>query len=182
MSSTAPPHRFPALTIALHWVTVALIAAVYACILLRENYPRGSDLREGLKVWHFMLGLVVLVLVMARIVARFISTEPPIVPEPPAWQRLLARSTHFALYAFMVAMPVMGWIALSASGKAIPFFGLDLPALVAPSKALAEQVEEVHETIGTIGYFLIGLHALAALFHHYFLRDDTLRRMLPGRR
>ncbi|MBT2187458.1 cytochrome b [Sphingobium nicotianae] len=182
MSSTAAPHRFPPLAIALHWVMVALIAAVYACILLRGTYPRGSDLREGLKTWHFMLGLAVLVLVLVRIVARFVSTEPPIVPEPPAWQMRLARITHLALYAFMVAMPLLGWVALSASGKAIPFFGLHLPALVGPGETLAEQVEEVHETIGTIGYFLIGLHALAALFHHYFLKDDTLRRMLPGRR
>lgn len=182
MNSITRPQRFPPLTIALHWVMAALIAAVYACILLRENYPRGSDLREGLKTWHFMLGLAVLTLVLVRIIARFFRSEPPITPEPPAWQTLLARITHVALYAFMVAMPILGWIALSASGKAVPFFGLELPPLVGPSEALAEQVEELHETIGTIGYFLIGLHAVAALFHHYMLKDDTLRRMLPGRR
>lgn len=181
MSSTVPSQRFAPLSIALHWIMVVLIAAVYASILLRENYPKGSDLREGLKTWHFMLGLTVLALAIVRIVAARIGHKPPITPEPPAWQALLAKVTHFALYAFMLAMPVLGWVALSASGKAIPFFGLELPALVGPSEALAEQVEEVHETIGTVGYFLIGLHALAALFHHYVARDDTLRRMLPGR-
>jgi len=45
---------------------------------------------------------------------------------------------------------------------------------------LSEQVKELHETVATIGYFLIGLHALAALYHHYVRKDDTLRRMLPG--
>jgi cytochrome b561 len=76
--------------------------------------------------------------------------------------------------------PIAGWVILSASGKTIPFYGLELPALVGPSKALSEQVKELHETVATIGYFLIGLHALAALYHHYVRKDDTLRRMLPG--
>ncbi|MGE0665800.1 MAG: cytochrome b [Sphingomonadales bacterium] len=173
--------RFSSLSIALHWLMVLLISAVYATILLRENYPKGTDIREGLKTWHFMLGLTVLALVVIRLIARLISRTPPIRPKPSAWQVMLAGMTHFALYAFMLVMPVAGWMILSASGKPIPFFGVEFPALVGPSKALASQVKEVHETIGTIGYFLIGLHAVAALYHHYVVRDDTLRRMLPGR-
>ncbi|HLF95708.1 MAG TPA: cytochrome b/b6 domain-containing protein [Methylococcaceae bacterium] len=55
-----------------------------------------------------------------------------------------------------------------------------MPALVGESKYLAELIEEVHETAGTVGYFLIGLHAAAALFHHYVVGDNTLRRMLPN--
>jgi superoxide oxidase len=182
MNSTDIRQRFSGLSIFLHWAMVLLISAVYACILLRENYPKGTDMREGLKTWHFMLGLTVLALVIVRIMARLLSRRPPITPEPPVWQALLAKATHFALYAFMLAMPIAGWVILSASGKVIPFFGLELPALIGPSKALAGQVKELHETFGTIGYFLIGLHAVAALFHHYIVKDDTLRRMLPGRR
>lgn len=182
MNSTDTRRRFSALSIALHWLTLLLIAAVYAVILLRENYPKGSDIREGLKTWHFMLGLTILALIVIRLIARLSRRSPPITPEPPAWQGLLAKATHFALYAFMLVMPVAGWVILSASGKAIPFFGLELPALVSQDKTLAGQVKEVHETLGTIGYFLIGLHALAALYHHYVVKDDTLRRMLPGRR
>ena len=182
MSAAAPRQRYSFLSILLHWAMLILIVAVYACMELREFYPKGSDFREGLKTWHFMLGLSVLVLVFIRIVARVTGNTPPITPDPPAWQTLFAKLTHLALYAFMLAMPIAGWIILSASGKAIPFFGLDLPALVSPSKALAGQVKELHETVATIGYFLIGLHALVALFHHYFVRDNTLRRMMPDPR
>ena len=82
----------------------------------------------------------------------------------------------------MIGMPIGGWLILSAEGDPVPFFGLELPALVSPDKALAEQIEEIHETVGTIGYWLIGLHALAALYHHYVKRDNTLRRMLGGSR
>ena len=180
MNSAVTRHRYAPLSIALHWAMLLLVAAVYACMLLRENFPRGSDLREGLKTWHFMLGLTVLALVVVRIVVRLMNTSPPITPEPPTWQTLLASLLHYALYAFMVAMPIAGWVILSASGKTIPFYGLELPALIGPSKSLAEQVKGLHETVATIGYFLIGLHALAALYHHYVRKDDTLRRMLPG--
>jgi cytochrome b561 len=102
-------------------------------------------------------------------------------PQVPRWQRQLAGLMHALLYVFLVVMPVLGWLTLSASGKVIPFFGLELPPLIAPDKAFASSVKEIHETIGTIGYYLIGLHAAAALYHHYFVRDDTLRRMLPER-
>ena len=147
-----------------------------------ENYPKGSDFREGLKSWHFMLGLSVLMLVIVRVVARLLSPAPPITPMQPDWQRWLARAVHLLLYAFMIGMPIAGWIILSASGKTIPFFGLSLPPLIDENKVLAEQVKELHETVATVGYFLIAFHAVAALFHHYIVKDNTLRRMLPGRK
>lgn len=182
MTKSAPISRYSSLSITLHWAMVLLLIAVYACMELREYYPKGSDFREGLKMWHFMLGLTMLLLVLIRVVARVTSATPLITPDPPAWQTLVAKLTHLALYAFMIAMPIAGWVILSASGKAIPFYGLDLPALVGPSKALAGQVKELHETVATIGYFLVGLHAVAALFHHYIVKDDTLRRMMPSPR
>jgi len=79
----------------------------------------------------------------------------------------------------MIGMPVLGWFILSAAGKPIPFFGLELPALVAKNKELASSLKELHETIGVLGYYLIGIHAIAALFHHYILKDNTLTRILP---
>lgn len=170
--------RYGTLTIFLHWSMLALLAAVYACIELREIYPRGSDPRELLKTWHFMLGLTVFALVWVRLAARLSGGTPPIVPEPPRWQLWAGRAVHVALYALMIGMPIGGWLILSAEGKPVPFWGLTLPPLVAPNEELAELIEEVHETIGTFGYWLIGLHAAAALFHHYFMRDNTLRRML----
>ena len=94
---------------------------------------------------------------------------------------LLSIAAHLSIYAWLVAMPFAGWTILSAEGDPIPFWGLNLPPLTSPDKALADQVKELHETGGTVGYFLLGLHAAAALFHHYFMKDDTLRRMLPGK-
>lgn len=178
---TSSTHRYNSLSMAGHWLTLVLLAAVYALIEFRGIFPKGTAAHDAMKTWHFMLGLTVFGLVVVRLAARAFSRVPPIDPPPPRWQHLIAGLMHLALYAFLIAMPILGWLTLSAKGKVIPFFELELPALIGPDKALAHNLEEIHETIGTIGYYLVGLHAAAALFHHYFMRDDTLLRMLPGR-
>jgi len=80
--------RYGSLTIGLHWFMLVLLAAVYACIELHEFFPKGSDPREALKTWHFMLGLSVLALVALRLVAHMSGPVPRIEPDPPTWQKL----------------------------------------------------------------------------------------------
>jgi len=173
--------RYGSLSIALHWLMFLLIVAVYACMELREIFPKGSDPRAAMKAWHFTLGLSVFVLVWLRLGLRLLQPTPIIEPRPLAWQQFLAKVVHWALYALMIAMPIAGWMILSAEGEAIPFYGLELPALIAENEDTAEWIEEIHKTAGTVGYFLIALHAGAALFHHYVLRDNTMTRILPER-
>jgi superoxide oxidase len=180
-STNTTADRYSTISITLHWVMVVLLVAVYALINLADVFPRGSDARNLMKTWHFMLGLSVLALVLVRIAVNVTKTAPAIVPQPPKWQMLSAKGMHLALYALMVCLPILGWFLLSASGKPIPFFGLQLPALVAANKELAGTIKEIHETGGTMGYFLIGLHALAGLYHHYFVKDNTLLRMMLKR-
>jgi cytochrome b561 len=143
--------RYGSLSIAIHWLMLVLLIAVYACIELREFYPRGSDPREALKQWHFTLGLSVFVLVWLRLVLRLWGPTPEVQPPVGIWQQRLAHLMHLALYLFMVVMPVLGWLVLSAEGKTIPFFGLELPALVGTDEGLADSVEALHETIGAAG-------------------------------
>jgi cytochrome b561 len=111
--------------------------------------------------------------------ARWLKTAPEILPIISRWQQLVAKAMHIALYILMICMPIASWLILSGEGKVISFWGINLPVLIADNKQLAETIEEVHETAGTVGYYLIGLHALAALFHHYVQRDNTLRHMFP---
>ncbi|SDL30842.1 cytochrome b [Pseudomonas indica] len=171
--------RYSRLSIGLHWLMLLLIAGVYACIELKGNFPKGSETRELLKQWHFMLGLAVFALVWLRLLARILGPSLRDEPATPAWQDWLAKAMHLALYGLMIGLPFVGWLILSAAGKPIPFFGLELPALVAPDKGLAGELKELHEALGQAGYWLIGLHAAAALFHHYVKRDGVLLRMLP---
>ncbi|MFO1294743.1 MAG: cytochrome b [Rubrivivax sp.] len=171
-------HYHP-LAIGAHWLTLLLLVAVYALIELRGIFPKGSEVRDVMKTWHDMLGLTVFALVLLRLALRAAFAAPPIVPAPPPWQQRLAAAMHVALYAFLIVMPLLGWLMLSAKGNPIPFFGLQLPALLDADKVLGKRLEDVHEAIGNIGFLLIGLHAAAALFHHYVMRDNTLVQMLP---
>ncbi len=182
MSWNNTTDRYGSVSIAMHWLVLALLIGVYACIELHGYAARGSALRADLKTWHFMLGLTVFAVVAVRLALRLVMPVPQMAPSLPAWQRHLAELMHGALYAFLLVMPVLGWLTLSAGGKVIPFFGLELPPLIGPDKPFGRTLEDLHGTIGTVGYYLIGLHAAAALYHHYFLRDDTLLRMLPPRR
>ncbi|MCC7325974.1 MAG: cytochrome b [Burkholderiales bacterium] len=175
--------RYGSLSIGMHWLMLLLLIGVYAAINLHDLAPKGSDLRAAFKTWHFMLGLAVFVLVGVRLALSFLSGRAPgIEPAAARWQLQSAHLVHAALYVFLIGMPLLGWLALSAAGKPIPFFGLEWPALIGRDKGLASTVKDIHEVIGTFGYYLIGVHALAALFHHYVLRDNTLVRMLPGAR
>ncbi len=165
----------------IHWATALLIIAVFAAIELRVFFEKGSAPRENLKSLHFMLGLSVLGLTLVRIFMRSRMSAPAILPAPPAWQALAAKLLHLLIYAILIAQPVLGWLTLSAAGKPVPFFGLTLPPLIAASKDTAEWLKEIHHEIGQIFYWIIGLHAAAALAHHYLFKDNTLKRMLPER-
>ena len=173
--------RYGSISMALHWAMLLLIASVCACIELRGIFPKGSDPRLAMSTWHFMLGLSVLFLALLRLILNITSPTPRIIPDPPKWPKLSSKIMHITLYALMIGLPILGWFLLSAKGKQIPFFGLNLPALIDKNKDLAKTIQEIHETGGTLGYYLIGSHAAVALFHHYVMRDNTIKRMLPVR-
>jgi len=168
------------LNVSLHWLMLALLIAVYCTMEFKGIYKKGTPGRDAIMMWHYMLGLTVFLLVWVRVLARLGASRPAIEPALPAWQAALARITHWTLYALMIGLPALGWLTLSAKGLAIPFFGAELPPLIGKSQALAKTLKDVHEWIAKAGYFVIGLHAAAALYHHYVRRDNTLRLMLPG--
>ena len=188
-SDPTPPggFRYGTALVAVHWFMALLMVAVFASIELRVLYAKGTEMRDFMKVLHFMLGLSVLLMVVLRLAARWASPKP--VEAAPAnalqaWSQRLAAVGHLALYGFMLLMPLAGWLALSAAGKPIPFFGLELPALMGPNKTFAHDIKELHEAVGEAGYWLIGIHVAAALGHHYVLKDGLMSRMalnrLPG--
>jgi cytochrome b561 len=177
MTTPRSSQRFSIPSIAMHWLMVLVFIGIYIAVNLIDVFPKGSDSRQLAKNLHFSLGLLVFGLFWLRVAFRLSGNMPAIVPSPPVWQEKLAKLGHLALYAIMLLMPLLGWAALSAFGKPIPFFGLELPALLAPEKELGRSIMEVHELGGNLAYFLIGGHALAALYHHYFMKDNTLLRM-----
>lgn len=164
--------------VALHWLMLALIVVVYATMEFKSVYPKGSEGRDMLAHWHYTFGLSVFALAWLRLLVRLAGDEPAVEPPLPAWQARAARAMQWVLYALMIGLPLLGWLVLSAKGTPVTVFGTALPALAGEDKALAKVAKEIHEAAATAGYGLIGLHAAAALFHHYVRRDNTLRIML----
>jgi cytochrome b561 len=181
-SAPARGDQYHSAVMFMHWLTLLLLIAVYTFIELKGYFPKTSPTRDAMKAWHELMGITVFGVVLARLLLRRLySQTPAITPEPPHWQQIMAKTMHVTLYAFLVILPILGWLTLSAKGELDLPMGLHLMPLIAPDKPLARTLQDIHETIGNIGYYLIGLHALAGLFHHYWMRDNTLRRMLPFR-
>ncbi len=169
--------RYSTLVIGLHLLIFLLMIAIYSTMEFRGIFEKGSEPRELMKSIHFMLGASLLFLVVIRIAARIFSTTPEIIPPIQPQLKILSKLMHLALYVLMIAMPISGWLMLNANGKAVPFFGLELPILIAEDKAFGEQLHDLHELGAIVGYVLIGLHTAAALFHHYVLKNNVLLRM-----
>jgi superoxide oxidase len=165
------------LAITFHWVMLLLFVGAYCTMEFKSIFPNKSAPRELMALLHYGLGLSVFLLVWLRLLARFGGSEPSIVPTLPRWQMRMASVTHWALYALMIALPLLGWLTLSAKGVPVILFGNELPFLLAKNPEWAEWLKEAHETGASVGYFLIGLHAVAALYHHYVRRDNTIRLM-----
>ena len=182
MNNLSITSRYTPLSIALHWMTLLLMLAIYASIELHEVIPRGNPLRGAMEDWHLYLGLCMLPLAIYRLLVNFKLKTPPFTPSPSAWQLAITSWMKFYLYILMLCAPVLGWLYLSADGEAVKLFFLPLPPIAPVSEALAGFAEEAHEILGLSGYLFIAIHALAALYHHYLVKDDTLRRMLPASR
>ena len=165
----------------LHWLMLLLLVAVFAAMELSDGSPKRSDTRASLNTLHFTLGLTVFTLVWVRLIAKLVSPAPLIHPPIARWQEVTAKVVQALLYLLMIAMPLLGWLILSASGKLIPFYGWQLPALITENKGLVETIKEIYEIGASAIYVLVGIHAAAALYHHCFVRDNTLLHILPER-
>ncbi|MFO1079961.1 MAG: cytochrome b [Reyranellaceae bacterium] len=172
---------YGAIARALHWASALCVVAAWLLGVLGDDLPRA--MRPGGLFVHMSLGLAVLALALGRIGWRFV--KPPPAPLPTtlgAWTEDVATAAHWALYAFLIAVPIAGIMLQFARGGAVPVFGLFEIASPWPrDRAFARSVKEVHELMAHVTLLVAALHAGAALFHHYVLKDATLRRMLPGR-
>ena len=180
MASSESPSRYAASVRWMHWTIFALVLLAYVCINLFEQFPKGSVTRGNVLAAHYTAGLAVLLLVLPRLLLRLRNGRPAILPPPPRWTELLGNVIQVALYLFLLIQPILGIITLQIGGKPVTLFGFTLlPSFVdLPNRALSHQWEDIHGTIGTIFYYVIGLHILASIWHHFGRRDNTLKRML----
>lgn len=169
------PVAFHPLARLLHWLMAALILAMLfiGVAMVGDLSPRHPLLVE----LHKATGLALLALVVLRIALRLALPHPPLPSELPHAQRLAAGASHLALYALMLAMPLLGWAMLSAGGYPRP---LQLPAIAPHDLRLYAVLREAHGWAGYLLFATIMLHLGAALIHALVRRDGVLRSMWPG--
>ncbi len=180
------PTRYGAIAQFLHWTAVALVVLAWVLGMLGDELPKGSSRDLGLYV-HTTAGLLVIALTILRLLWRLAD------PSPPAektrfgewlfadWVGLGAKLAHFGLYVLLVAVPVAGIVLQFARGDGLSIFGIvEIASPWVRDRAFAESVKEIHELLAHGLLALAGLHAAAALVHHWVFRDRTLVRMLPG--
>jgi cytochrome b561 len=168
------------IAMALHWIVVLLVLGAWLTGQFGDELPRGAPRETGL-FFHMSLGLTVVAFVIARLFWR-LSDPPPAAEKSPlgAWGEWAGKAVHYFIYVALIAVPVAGIVVQFAQGHALPIFGLfEIASPWRPDRALAHDVKEVHEVLANGMMALIGLHAAAALAHHYIFRNRTLLRMLP---
>jgi len=166
---------------ALHWTTVAIVAALVPAGLSMANIMDDGAVKNTTYELHKSFGLVVLSLAVARITLRLLRGAPPLVPGLPAWQRAAARTSHYALYVLLVLVPLTGWAATSTCCAPVNvFWTLPVTLPIDGGMDQAKPIFLVHYTLAFTLTAIVVIHAGAALHHHFVRRDDTLRRMLPA--
>lgn len=165
----------------LHWLMALMIFGLLALGFYMSDLPLSPE-KLQLYSWHKWAGITVFVLVWLRLAWR-ITHRPPALPGSMSpLMQLGAHAGHLLLYVLMIAIPLSGWLMSSAKGVQTVWFGvLPLPDLLAKDKALGQLLAQMHEALSVGLLLLIAGHAVAAFFHHFFHKDDTLRRMLPSR-
>jgi cytochrome b561 len=174
--------RFGAVAILLHWLMALLIIGLAALGLYMVTLPDvGFNTKKIMLIlYHKEVGLLVLVLLAARLTWRLTHILPHLAAHLPDWQQIAARFVHLCFYALMFALPVTGWLMSSAAGIPVSFFGLFiLPDLLPHDDYLFQRLVDIHKWFGYALILFIFVHVGAALMHHFVLKDDTLRKMLP---
>ena len=174
--NAALSYRYPLAMRCIHWLSVALIAIAY---ITGESAEEFNETAAGGVNWHVLAGLGLLLMFVPRLLARFWAQKPP-EPRSSLAERWMKRTVHLALLLFMVVQPVLGILMVWSEGDPliVPLTSWQVPPLLAVGEGWEETLEGLHETVGNVFYGVIGLHVLAALWHHFLRHDDVLRRML----
>ena len=171
--------RYGAIAQALHWIVAALVVTQFILASLADDLPLGAA-KLAMLARHKSVGMTILMLAVLRLVWR-IGHAPPALPTAmPQYEKRLARITHGLMYLLLFAMPLSGWLMSSAKNYPVSWFGLFAwPNLIAPDPVKFDFLKETHEVLATTLFCVALLHIAAALKHHFYDKNDVLRRMLP---
>jgi cytochrome b561 len=164
----------------LHWATVALIIVAWSLGTFGDEFPKGPARDTSLFV-HIFAGLLILIILVLRVAWRIGDRQP--LSEPTTLGPLgdgAGRIAHFVLYFLLAAVPIVGVVLQFARGAPVSVFGLfEFVSPWVADRTFSGSVKGVHEFLANALVVLAVFHAGAGIFHHWFLKDKTLIRMLP---
>jgi len=170
---------YDGVAIALHWATALLVVVQFALAETWDWFAKPT--RQGMESVHISLGVLLTAVVIARLVWRWLPGHQ-VSSVGAGWVKLASKAVHYLLYVLLVVQAGLGFAFRWAQGHPVGFFGLF--GIPGPFGELARperrQLHELHEWGGWAIVIIALLHALAALYHHYVLKDRVLKRMLPS--
>jgi cytochrome b561 len=164
-----------------HWVTALLVVAAYIVSVGGPETRVYSPANDFSRALHELLGLSVFALTLVRVCWRRIF-PPPKSPDMPEWMELGARLGHWTIYALLVLVPLTAILGAWLEGHPLTLLVLgNVQPWLPPSRQFGLAMANIHGWLGDALIWLAGIHAAAALFHHFWRRDTVLLSMLPGR-
>ena len=161
-----------------HWLTVVLVLAAYV-LSKGDRYSLYSATADGIRRIHEALGMLVFIVVVLRLLWRLIDRTPATGPMPRC-MAAAANLVQFALYALLIAIPATGVLGTWLVGIPVTLLGFDIAPQIAKARGLGQLIMEIHTTLGNAILWVAAVHAAAALFHHFYLRDEVFKSMAPG--
>lgn len=168
-----------------HWWTVALIL-VQVPLGLYMAY-RGNvlgifdDLTNNLYSSHKLIGIIIFLVVLARLAYRLMHGAPTDEPTLEWWHKAASHFNHWGLYLLLLATPIAGYIGISQY-PALNIFGIPLPGIVAADQDAAGRTFMIHFWLALVLVAFVAIHVAAALYHYVIRKDNVLTRMLPSLR
>lgn len=172
-------HAYGWVSISLHWLMAILLIGMYFVGDYMTGLNYYDSLYHTLPYWHKSIGILLGFAIVFRLIWNFSNPKPTASSAAPDFTHQLAKLGHFALYALVIILMISGYLISSAKGQGIEVFGwFEIPALLPSDEQRGEIAGKVHEIAATLFMVLVVVHALAALFHHVYWKDNTLTRML----
>jgi cytochrome b561 len=180
--AASPASRYDRVTMTFHWLTALCLVTLFGAAYWWNALPGGTPLRKGLQAFHISIGLLFVVVFVGRLVWRATSGRK-LVAANGGIAGIAAKVMHALLYLLLAAQITLGFALRWAQGEPFFFFGLfSIPQVFTPDKATSKLFEMLHNDVAWAIIYLAGAHAIAALVHHYVLRDAVLARMVSIRR
>ena len=161
-----------------HWLTVVLVLAAYV-LSKGDRYSLYSAEADGIRRIHETLGMLVFIVVVLRLLWRLVDRTPATEPMP-GWMAAAANLVRFALYALLIAIPATAVLGTWFEGIPVTLPGFDIAPQIAKAHGLGQLIMEIHTSLGNAILWVAGVHAAAALFHHFYLRDGVFKSMVPS--